>query len=74
MISLFPARVPGAAVPASAAPVFDRFYRVQKYKSGLAGKRCRVLARGKLNSALVEFEDGQLVITNRFAIRKVVAR
>jgi hypothetical protein len=30
------------------------------------GQRCRVLARGKLNSILVEFEpDGHKVITSR---------
>jgi hypothetical protein len=36
------------------------------------GQRCRVLARGKMNSALVEFEpDGHKVITSRNAFRKV---
>ena len=37
----------------------------------LKGKRLRVIARGALNSALVEFEDGQRVIISRNAIRKV---
>lgn len=31
---------------------------------------CRVLARGRMNSILVEFEDGYKVITSRFAVRK----
>jgi hypothetical protein len=31
---------------------------------------CRVLARGKMNSILVEFADGYLVVTSRFAIRR----
>ena len=32
---------------------------------------CRVLARGKLNSILVEFDkDGYRVVTSRFAVRK----
>lgn len=36
------------------------------------GQRCRVLARGKMNSALVQFEpDGHKVITSRNALRKV---
>jgi hypothetical protein len=34
------------------------------------GQPCRVLARGKMNSILVEFEDGFTVITSRFAVRK----
>ena len=37
----------------------------------LKGKRLRVIARGALNSALVEFEDGQQLIISRNAIRKV---
>lgn len=34
------------------------------------GKCCRVLARGKMNSVLVEFVDGFKVITSRYAVRK----
>lgn len=34
------------------------------------GQRCRVLARGKMNTILVEFEDGFRVTTARFAVRK----
>ena len=34
------------------------------------GQMCRVLARGKKNSILVEFKDGYRVITSRFAVRK----
>ena len=30
---------------------------------------CRVLARGRMNSIMVEFEDGYKVITSRFAVR-----
>ncbi len=33
------------------------------------GQHCRVLARGTMNSALVEFEDGYRVITSRWAVR-----
>lgn len=35
------------------------------------GQLCRVLARGAMNSALVEFEDGFCVVTSRYAVRKV---
>lgn len=33
------------------------------------GERCRVFARGKLNSIGVEFEDGFQVVTSRYAVR-----
>ena len=36
------------------------------------GQPCRVLARGNMNSILVEFEDGYRVVTSRFAVRKRV--
>lgn len=31
---------------------------------------CRVLARGTMNSILVEFEDGYRAITSRYAVRR----
>lgn len=31
---------------------------------------CRVLARGAMNSVLIEFEDGFQVVTSRNAVRK----
>jgi hypothetical protein len=31
---------------------------------------CRVLARGAMNSVLVEFGDGTRVITSRWAVRR----
>ena len=31
---------------------------------------CRILATGRMNSALVEFEDGFKVITSRYAVRR----
>ena len=34
------------------------------------GQRCRVLARGRMNSIKVEFEDGYQVITSRYAVRR----
>ena len=37
------------------------------------GQRCRVLVRGKMNSALVEFEDGYRAVVSRNALRKVRA-
>ncbi len=40
-----------------------------KYKN-LYRQRCRVLARGALNSALVEFRNGKREIISRNALRK----
>lgn len=34
------------------------------------GQRCRVLVRSKMNSCLVEFEDGFKVVTSRNALRR----
>lgn len=40
-------------------------------RMGRKGQRCKVLARGKMNSCLVEFEDGYLAVTSRNALRKL---
>jgi hypothetical protein len=34
------------------------------------GERCRVVVRGKMNSALVEFTDGFHAVISRNALRK----
>jgi DNA (cytosine-5)-methyltransferase 1 len=34
------------------------------------GSRCRIVARGAMNSCLIEFEDGFRVLTSRYAVRK----
>jgi hypothetical protein len=36
------------------------------------GQRCRVWARGTMNSIGVEFEDGYRTVTARYAIRRAV--
>lgn len=36
------------------------------------GTRCRVVTRGGMNSALVEFEDGFRTITSRSGLRRAV--
>lgn len=36
------------------------------------GQPCRVLARGAMNSVLVEFADGLRVVTSRYAVRRCV--
>ncbi len=51
--------------------IFDRVWRWRVNLPERHGQRLRVIARGKLNSALVEFEDGERHIVNRYAFRKV---
>ena len=41
-------------------------------RCGRKGQRCRVTARGKMNSCRVEFEDGFVMITSRNAIRRAL--
>lgn len=40
-------------------------------RATLKGRKMRVIARGTMNSALVEFENGQREIISRNAIRKL---
>lgn len=54
-------RLPGA---------FDHVWRWLKYLPDRKGTPCRILAYGRLNSALVEFEDGYQVRTQRHAVRR----
>lgn len=55
----------------------DRYPYIWYWRSRLPERHrqpCRVLARGKMNSILVEFADGYLVVTSRFAVRKPTTR
>jgi hypothetical protein len=47
---------------------FPYIYRWDR--QGRKGQPCRVLARGKMNSCLVEFADGYQMVTSRNAIGK----
>ena len=49
---------------------FPYIYRWRANRPELHGKRCAVLARGKMNSAWVIFEDGTQHIISRNALRK----
>ena len=52
-------------------PVIDDFPYVYRWdRQGRKGQFCKVLARGTMNSCLVEFEDGYRMVTSRNAIRK----
>jgi len=47
-------------------------FRWGKYRPEWKGRICRVLARGTMNTAMVEFEDNnERAIVSRNALRKV---
>lgn len=52
---------------------FDRYWRIRATLPERFGQRCRVLARGTMNSALIEFEDGGRHIVGRWSFRKLQA-
>lgn len=43
-------------------------------RQSLFGRHCRVLARGRMNSALVEFDDGQKEVISRNGSNSVLSR
>ena len=45
-------------------------WRVRTRLPGRFGMRCRVVVRGGMNSALVEFEDGYKTVTSRNYLRR----
>ena len=48
---------------------FDHVWFWRSRLPARKGQRCRVLARGAMNSVMVEFEDGTKTITSRYAVR-----
>jgi len=50
--------------------IFDRIWWWRCNLPERKGSRCRVVARGTMNSALIEFEDGVRHVVSRFAFRK----
>jgi hypothetical protein len=48
----------------------DFRYRYGWNRMGRKGQACAVLARGKMNSCLVQFEDGYTAVTSRNALRR----
>ncbi len=62
-----------ATKPADKPQTFDRTYRWKNNpkRAHLVGKHCRVIAHGSsMHSVLLEFEDGERVITSRRATVK----
>lgn len=46
-------------------------YRWRRYRPDLFGRLCLILARGRLNSILVQFEDGTRHVVSRYSVRKI---
>ena len=51
--------------------MFDHILYWKKWLPLRKGTRCKVLARGRKNNILVQFEDGYKVITHRYAVRRL---
>ena len=47
------------------------YWRVRTHLPERFYQRCAVLVRGRMNSCLIEFEDGYRVVTSRNYIRRV---
>jgi hypothetical protein len=45
-------------------------WRIRKWHPERYGQAVQVLARGALNSCLVQFDDGTKMITNRWYLRR----
>jgi hypothetical protein len=52
----------------------DHYWRVKTRLPDRRGKPCRILARGRMNSILVQFSDGLRVVTSRNFVRRIEAR
>ena len=55
--------------PAGQAPIYPCVWWWRVRLPDRKGQRCRITARGALNSIRVEFPDGFWVITSRWAVR-----
>ena len=53
---------------------FPYQWRVKTRLADRHGQRCRVTARGRMNSVRVEFPDGAKVITSGFFVRRAERR
>lgn len=69
MTEVGPPDVP--AVPAARVVRYTHVWHWRKWRGDRKGDPCRVLVRARTNGAiLVEFEDGERVVTSRWAVRR----
>ena len=60
-------------LPATSNVIDTRYtysWRNNSKRLTLLNRECRVIVRGSMNSALIEFEDGQREVISRNALRK----
>ena len=60
----------GVLEPQPARPPLAHFWRLRKRLPERFGQRCRIIARGSMNSIEIEFEDGVRHIVSRYAVRR----
>lgn len=71
MILELPLKMPPASAAARRGrPPIEYRYLYFWHRMDRKGQTCAVLARGAMNSCLVQFEDGFTAITSRNAIRR----
>jgi len=59
--------------PRKESPMTYRYaWKNNPKRASMYGRTCRVLATGKMGSALIEFENGQKEITSKRALRRKV--
>ena len=56
--------------------MFEFFYawRNNEKRQTLYKRACRVVARGRMNSCLIEFENGQREVVSRNAVKRLTKR
>ena len=75
IVELYPTRKArgvraAAAKPTTSASGTPTVYVYRWDRGGRKGQKCRCLARGTMNSCLLEFEDGGRMVTSRNALKK----
>jgi len=49
------------------------YWRIRKWHPERFGDHCVIVARGRMNSILIQFADGYKVVTSRYFVRKINA-
>lgn len=50
------------------------YWRILKWRGDRFGEQCRLIAAGRNGNVLVEFADGEQIVTSRFSIRRLSVR
>lgn len=58
--------------PRAAADIYVYVWRNNPKRATLFGRYCKIVARLTMNSAVVEFEDGQRECISRNALRRLI--